>query len=281
MSAADSDDVVVEVAGVPITVQRRGSGPDVLFIHGFYINGTVWDDVVATLEDSVTCWIPTLPLGGHASPLPTSWSPTLDLLGGMVVDLIAALDLSDVTVVGNDSGGGFVLLALGSERPELARITRVVLTNCDSFEHFPPTDFLPLIELAGADPATARTQIEPMLHTSAGRDQFAASIAARPLSRDRINALFAPLDVLDDAVKVTAALAPTPALQEMAWLPDVHIPVDLVWGDADDFFPLADCDRLAAAIPHATVTIIPGAKTYTQLDAPADVARVIRKAAGQ
>ncbi|MGX7681758.1 alpha/beta fold hydrolase [Jatrophihabitans sp. DSM 45814] len=274
---SDASEITVEAAGVPVHVRRVGSGPNVLFMHGVYVNGSVWDDVVDLLQGEATCWVPTLPLGGHDQPLGPDWQPTLESIGDMTLDLIDALELSDVTVVGNDSGGGFVLLALASDRPAVSKISRLVLTNCDSYDHLPPTSFNPLIDLCRQDPAAARGQLQPMLFSDAGREQFMGSIASKHLSSDRINAMFGNEAVLDDVVKVTATLKPSPVQQAMAWLSEVQIPTDLVWGDADVFFPPSDCDRLAAALPNTTVTWLPGAKTYTQLDAPDELARVIRK----
>jgi pimeloyl-ACP methyl ester carboxylesterase len=273
----ETDELTVQAGGVPVPVRRVGTGPNVLFMHGVYVNGTVWDDVVALLQSAMTCWIPTLPLGGHHQPMGADWQPTLDSIGDMTLDLIDELGLSDVTVVGNDSGGGFVLLALASDRPALGRISRLVLTNCDSYDHLPPTSFNPLIELCRSDPEAAKGQLQPMLFTEAGRAAFLQSISNRQLSTERVNAMFGRETVLDDVVKVTATLKPSPEQLAMAWLTKVTIPTDLVWGDADLFFPPSDCDRLAAALPNTTVTWIPDAKTYTQLDAPQELARVISR----
>ena len=56
----------------------------------------------------------------------------------LVHDFLAALDLDDVTLVGNDTGGG-VCQFLIDAHPE--RIGRLVLTNCDAFDKFPPFPF--------------------------------------------------------------------------------------------------------------------------------------------
>ena len=49
-----------------------------------------------------------------------------------------ALDLQDVTLVGNDTGGGLCQFLIDAH-PE--RIGRLVLTNCDAFDKFPPFPF--------------------------------------------------------------------------------------------------------------------------------------------
>jgi len=54
----------------------------------------------------------------------------------LIADLLAALDLREVTPVGNDTGGAICQL-VATQHPE--RLARLVLTNCDTYR-----DFLPL-----------------------------------------------------------------------------------------------------------------------------------------
>jgi pimeloyl-ACP methyl ester carboxylesterase len=147
----------INVSGTRIAVHKFGTGPPVLFIHGLYVNEHLWDEVAARTSSSRTCYLPTLPLGAHSIPVGTDWRPTLDDLAGLVTGLIQELDLEDVTIVGNDTGGGLVVLALGSGHEELKRISRVVLTNCDSYNHLPPTVFGPFITMARKTPFLVET----------------------------------------------------------------------------------------------------------------------------
>src|SRR5207302_1156867 len=97
---------------------------------GVYVGGSLWQGVADRL-DGFCCVLPTWPLGAHADP-----SPPADLSARAAARRIPAflelLDLDDVTLVGNDTGGGLCLAALGSGHPGLERIGRLVLTNCDS-----------------------------------------------------------------------------------------------------------------------------------------------------
>jgi acetamidase/formamidase len=58
-----------------------------------------------------------------------------------VVDFMEALDLRDVTLVGNDTGGAICQIVV-AEHPK--RIGRLVLTNCDAYEAFFPLVLRPL-----------------------------------------------------------------------------------------------------------------------------------------
>ncbi len=56
----------------------------------------------------------------------------------IIDEFLEALDLSEVTLVANDSGGA-VSQILVTEKPD--RVGRLVLTNCDNHEKFPPGRF--------------------------------------------------------------------------------------------------------------------------------------------
>lgn len=87
------------------------------------------------LSEHFRCIAPDLPLVAHCLPL----HPDADLsprgVADLVNDFLVALDLLDVTLVGNDTGGAICQLVI-TLHPE--RITRLVLTNCDAFEAFFP-----------------------------------------------------------------------------------------------------------------------------------------------
>ena len=66
-------------------------------------------------------------------------------IAATIASFLEELDLEDVTIVGNDSGGAMSQV-LATRHPE--RIGRLVLTNCDTHENFPPGPFKALIPLA-------------------------------------------------------------------------------------------------------------------------------------
>ncbi len=86
-------------------------------------------------------------------------NPDADLsppgVAAIIASFLEALELEDVTIVGNDSGGAMSQV-LVTRHPE--RIGRLVLTNCDTHENFPPGIFKampPLAKLPGAMPLMA------------------------------------------------------------------------------------------------------------------------------
>src|SRR5947209_2059584 len=126
------------------TVEYRdeGAGAPVVLVHGLLVNGRVWERLVPALAGSARCIVPDLPLGSHRRPM----QPDADLsptgLATLIAEVIERLELDDVTLVGNDTGGALCQL-VSAHHPE--RIGRLVLTNCDAFEHFPPPAIAPVV----------------------------------------------------------------------------------------------------------------------------------------
>lgn len=141
----------IELDGVTLRVHVTGDGPTIVFVHGVWVAGPLWDDVVQRL-DGMRCIVPTWPLGAHADPAPAA-DLSARATARRIPELLESLDLRDVTLVGNDTGGGLCLAALGTQHPGLQRIGRLVLTNCDSYEHFPPKGFDTMVALTRRAPA--------------------------------------------------------------------------------------------------------------------------------
>ena len=113
--------------------------PPVVFVHGVVVDGRIWTTVAERLADAgYRCLVPTLPLGAHR----IAWGANADRsargAARIVAEFIAELRLSEPTLVGCDTGGAICQFTLDAD-PTVAG--RVVFTNCDAFEQFPPQPF--------------------------------------------------------------------------------------------------------------------------------------------
>jgi pimeloyl-ACP methyl ester carboxylesterase len=115
-----------------------GSGPVILFVHGLLASGMLWAPVVPLLSGEARCIVPELPLGAHEEPMNPDAELSPRSVAGLLAEFMDKLDLNDVTLVGNDTGGAICQL-LVTEHPE--RVGRLVLTPCDAFEQFFPPAF--------------------------------------------------------------------------------------------------------------------------------------------
>ena len=128
----------VDLDAGAIHYRESGSGTPIVFVHGFLANGRLWDETAAGLAAANRCIVPDWPLGSHPEAMRPDADVTPRGIARMISEFLAALELEDVTIVGNDSGGA-VSQILVTEMPE--RVGRLVLTNCDCFEKFPPGRF--------------------------------------------------------------------------------------------------------------------------------------------
>ena len=135
-----------------IRYRERGSGEPIVFIHGLLVNGDLWRKVVPELSKDYRCIAPDLPLGSHAKAMSESADLSVYGLAKLIDDFLAALDLRDVALVGNDTGGALCQIVI-TRHPQ--RIGRLLLTPCDAFDNFPPPFFKWLL-LPAKTPAGAR-----------------------------------------------------------------------------------------------------------------------------
>ncbi|MFZ0387589.1 MAG: alpha/beta fold hydrolase, partial [Solirubrobacteraceae bacterium] len=118
--------------------RSSGEGPPLVFFAGALANHDLWRDVVVALEDRYRCITVDLPLGAHRYPLSAGADRSASSLAALLLDCLELLDVDDATVVANDTAGGLLLLSLATGHPALGRVGPLVLTNCESYDKFPP-----------------------------------------------------------------------------------------------------------------------------------------------
>src|SRR3954447_3258636 len=162
----------------PLAWRSRGHGPTLVFFAGALANHDLWRDAIAALEDRYRCITIDLPLGAHPWPLSAGADRSATSLARLLLDCLELLEVEDATVVANDTAGGLLLLSLASDHPALARIGRLVLTNCDSYDQFPPDALKKASALCRRAPRVARSLIQLQLRTATGRRKLVAGASA-------------------------------------------------------------------------------------------------------
>jgi pimeloyl-ACP methyl ester carboxylesterase len=263
----------------PLAWRESGDGPALVFFAGALANGELWRDVVAALEDRYRCITVDLPLGAHSWPLLPGADRSAGSLARLLLDCLELLDVDGATVVANDTAGGLLLLSLASGHQALERIERIVLTNCDSYDQFPPDKLKRASAFARRLPRLSRAVLQLQFRSAAARRRGAGTVVAHGLDPVREDAFFGPVQrdrrVAEDLVAAAGGFHPRLLIDAAGAIARFERPVMLIWGDADDFFPLAHAQRLASAFPDATLITVPGAKTWVPIDAPAAVAQGI------
>jgi pimeloyl-ACP methyl ester carboxylesterase len=259
----------------PASSSRR----PVVFVHGLLADGRLWEPVADRLAaQGIRSYAPTLPLGAHQIPMNPGADLSPEGIAALVRDFLAALDLSGVTLVGNDTGGAICQVMLGGDT---SRIGAAVLTNCDAFGTFPPRFLAPLFH-ALRHPALVAC-ITPGLRSQLVRNSPLAYglLSSTPLDGELTRDWVRPLDskaVRRDLAKLARGVHPRVLLDAASRFSQFTGPVRILWGDADPLFRLALGRQLSEAFPHASLTTVPGGRTFLPLDRPDEVASEISTA---
>ena len=259
----------------PLACRSTGRGPTLVFFAGALANHDLWRDVVAALQDRYRCITIDLPLGAHPWPLSAGADRSATSLARLLPDCLELLEVEDATVVVNDTAGGLLLLSLATGHPGLRRVGRLVLTNCESYDQFPPDALKKAATLSRALPRLARGLVRLQARSPAARRRGIATVTTRGLGPERTESFFGPVRrdrrVADDLVAATAGFRPQLLIDAAEAIPRFDRPVLLIWGESCDFFPMTDARRLASEFPCATLVSVPGAKTWVPVDSPDEV----------
>ncbi|MGN6276150.1 MAG: alpha/beta fold hydrolase [Solirubrobacterales bacterium] len=261
----------VQLPAGTIRYREAGGGKPVVFVHGYLVDGRLWEGVVDRLSDRCRCLAPDWPLGAQQ----VAMNPDADLsppgIARLIADFLEKLDLEDVTIVGNDSGGAMSQV-LVTTHPE--RISRLVLTNCDTHENFPPGIFKAMPPLAKL-PGGMRALSAPFRIPAVGRRAFAPFARAKipdDLIASWLQPTTADAGVMRDLKKVTAGMNKRYTLAAAEKLRNSDLPIRLLWAPGYKYFPISYAERLAGEAGNAEIVRIPDAKTFVPLDQPQRVA---------
>lgn len=253
------------------TIHYEATGPangrPVVFVHGYMMGGQLWRQVAERLAGrGLRCLAPTWPLGAHPEPLRAGADRSISGVAGIVAEFLAALDLEDVVLVGNDTGGVVTQLAAVHHRE---RVGALVLTSCDAFEHFPPPILKPVILAAKSKPlfrAAIQTMRAPAARRRAYDDLAYADIDE--LTRAWVRPALSNPRVAEDLRHFSLSLRTEVTTGVATRLPEFDKPALIAWSADDTFFAREDGERLAATIPNARFELIEGARTFSMVDRP-------------
>jgi len=252
-----------------------GAGPVLVFTHGFPMNETQWRKVLPHLA-GYRCVLPTLPLGGHRTPMRPDADLTQRGLAHILADFLDALDLTEVTLVVNDWGGPQFLVSEG----RADRVARLVLVACEAFDNFPPPPARPLVALS-ALPGGVWLMMK-LLGTKFFRHsrKTFGCVSLRGVPDDILDGWFAPATgsaaIRRDLRKFAAGTPEAPVLLEWtARLARFDRPALVVWAEQDAMMPREHGPRLAGLLPLGKLVEIADSSTLIPEDQPEELARVL------
>lgn len=252
-----------------------GEGPTIVFLHLVLADAFHWDTMVSLLTDRFRCVVPTLPMGAHRLPANDDADLSAAGLARAVAELLGHLDVHDVTLVGNDSGGA-ISQVIAVNHPE--RLGRVVLTNCDMYDDFPPRTFryfnlLPYIPGSMAITASA-LKVKAFWKLPFVFGRLTTEVDGVKVNR-WADALLANKKVRRDAIKVIKAFGPHVTNEAATALRATKLPFLVAWGADDRAFKPALAQRFCAEVPTAKLVMIENCKTFVCWDQPERLAQLI------
>ena len=263
-----------ELSRGPVRYRELGAGQPIVFVHGLLVDGRLWDGVADRLAREHRCIVPDWPMGSHTVAMKADADLSPAGHAENIAELIGSLGLERATIVGNDSGGAISQI-LASRNPE--RVERLVLTNCDMFDRFPPFPFNLMTPVAKLPGGMAILQA-PFRIGAIGRRAFA------PLATERIDPKLVAswlepgrrdTAIARDTRKLIVSMNKSYTLEAAQRLEGFERPTLFAWGTEDRFFELGYAKRLAAVIPGSRVVEIAGGGTFVPLDRPEAVAEAI------
>ena len=261
--------------GAEVAVRTVGTGPDVLFVHGWPVNGATYRLLLPHLVDHVTCHVVDLP-GAGSSRFTESTPLSIALHIRSVQKVIDALGLDDVAVVGHDSGGMIARHAVAGD----PRVRAMGLIDTEQpkalswrFKSFIASRHLPGFA-AGLGWVAGRKRLR--------RNQFVlgGAFADRSLLEGEFDEFFlAPLHRSTTARTAAVTLLRSFEVRHVEELADLHrridVPVQMVWGEKDVFFPVDWAREMVGTFPNASLEVVPGVGLFSHEENPAAVAAAL------
>lgn len=263
------DDWIATGPGTEVAYRKVGSGPDVLFVHGWPASGATYRGLLPYLADQVTCHLLDLPGAGQSRFGETS---DLSIAGhaAAVRTVMDQLGLGDVAVVGHDSGGMIARFALAGD--ERVRAWGLIDTEQPPRPHWRFAAFLkikhvPRFErLLGWAVNQRRLRRNEFVLGSCFQDRSLLDgefeeFFLRPLGEDPHRRMGAKQFARSFDIDLFAELADLHAR--------IEVPVHLVWGDDDPFFPLERTRSMMAGFGGPVdLTVIEGGRLFHHEEYP-------------
>jgi pimeloyl-ACP methyl ester carboxylesterase len=249
-----------EWGGQEIDVREAGSGPSLVLLHGYPLDGAMWSGVARALGVRFRVFKPDLPgRGENPAPAPDRLEGHADFLASLLAQLPPPVGLAGFSM------GGYVSLTLLRANPSAVRALALVDTRAE------------------ADDEEGKRKRDEAIATvrSAGVAKIAEGMVPRLLAETSLS----NRDLVDRLRRIILRQKPETVEADLTamrerrdstdLLPAIGIPTLVIVGEHDVLTPPPFSEKLAAAIPGAKLTRISGAGHLTPMERPGAVAAAL------
>lgn len=241
------------------------NSPTLLFIHGFPLDASLWNDQVEGLADVAQVLVPDLRgFGDDKRELPKAM--TMEAHAQDLKELLDECGVERVVLCGL-SMGGYIAMAFLERWPD--RVAGLVLANtkatADDIAAREGREQSAVNAMEKGMAVMARAMAPKLLTEATQRD--------RPELLQRVEGMIARQ--LPEAAAASArgmALRP----YRLEWLQGVRVPVLVITGDADELMPLATSEAMAQAAPKSRLVVIPDAGHLSNMERPVAFNNAVR-----
>jgi pimeloyl-ACP methyl ester carboxylesterase len=259
-------------------VDTGGPGRPVLFVHGVGSSSYLWRNVIELLHGERRCVSFDLPLHGHTPAAPDQ-DFTLNGLARFIACCCDALDLADIDLVANDTGGAVSQVFAAGHAGRLHTLT---LTNCEAHDNMPPRALLPAVLLArmGLFARIGPWLARDIRRARRGLGSVYQDVASLPddVLRAWQEPLFGTAESARQYQRLMTSLHARDLLAVEPALARLQVPTLIVWGTGDKFFRLKWAYWLRDTIPGATDVIeIDGGRLFFPDERAAELTAALRR----
>lgn len=258
-----------------IAYRRVGSGPDVLFVPGWPVSGATFRSLLPHLVDHVTCHLIDMP-GMGSSRFADDALLTITSQMEAVTTVVDQLGFESVAVVGNDSGGLISRHVLAGDN----RLRAMGLIGTEQPQGLSARFkfFLAPRNLPGFGATLGWVTGKPRIRRHALL--FGDAFHDRDVIDGEFDEFFlAPLNSEPRRLKAAMKLLKSFDAAHVEQLGEIHqridVPVRLVWGENDKFFPVDLAREMVGTFPNADIVVIPEAGLFVHEEQPDQVAEAL------
>ena len=268
----------IEVAGIGTHYVVAGQGPPVVLVHGLGSSAAVWQRTIEPLAERHTVYALDMP--GHGDSEKPEVQYSLEAGIAYLDAFLDALNVPRTALVGN-SMGGLLSLGMALEHPE--RVTHLALVNAAGLGR-EVAIALRLASLPVVGELMRRGSVfgyaRALMRGASYEGGISWPVLVDALRGARIapEASRAELNALRNGVSFRGV---RPDYILLHRLPELQMPLLIVWGAQDKVLPVAHAYAAAVKHPAAQMAVLDNCGHWPQLEQAEEFNRILRDYLGE